>query len=246
ATKSQLPNDPDRDADPSAPTPTPALDVTPSGNPDLLEQLTRQRQIDTELLILRAVRSRLLALELLESAAPETKDPIEKRKLAIAITRATNLRGLVGAAPIAPADAGPSGPHHPRPSKPEALPSLTSPPAPRPRRTPTESDVPEHIISALRPPPPEPKHPDPGSPTPTDSAVPEHIISALRASLKEPKDPDPGSDIATLRAHMSPDAIFNGVPIPKNHTDFADLFNQSPLALAREHIRWTHVAAEAD
>jgi hypothetical protein len=181
---------------------------------DLLQHLIRQRQLDTELLALRAVRLRLLALELLESAAAETKDPIDKRKLAIAITRATSLRGLVGAAPAAPGDPDPfrlpppeaprSGQHDPGATRSaKADPSLA-----RPRRTPKPDDCPEHIISALG------------------------------ASLQKPSDPDPGSDIATLRTHMAPDATFNGAPIPGSAADFADTFNQSPLAAAREFQEW--------
>jgi hypothetical protein len=200
--------------------PAPGTPTTPEPT-DLLEHLIRQRQLDTELLALRAVRLRLLALELLESAAPETKDPVEKRKLAIAITRATNLRGLVGAAPISPAAPPPS----PLPTAPPTAPGASnsgdarnpadpgSPPRPaRPRRTPRPDDAPEHIISAIR------------------------------ASLQKPDEPDPGSDIATLRAHMAPGATFNSAPIPADNADFADAINQSPFADAREFRQWHNVA----
>jgi hypothetical protein len=144
--------------------------------PDCRQQLKDLREATDDLLALRAAQGRITAITLLEKAAlaaDKDGEPIELRRAATALARATTLRARAGAPPAhgEPGD-GDQG---------------EQPVAPRPRHKPRRGDDPldivNKLITALR----EEGHPEPGS-----AAATFHAYAAPGATLdREPISEDP-------------------------------------------------------
>jgi hypothetical protein len=143
--------------------------------PDCREQLKDLREATDELLALRAAQARITSIDLLEKAALAAEkegDPIELRRAATALSRATTLRATAGAPPV---PAG-SGENHG-----DEVPARALRPRHKPRRGETPIEIVNKLVTALR----EEGHPHPGS-----AAATFHAYAAPGATL----DHNPISD----------------------------------------------------
>lgn len=172
----------------------------------------------------RAADARRKSMDELEAALGQTSNPVEKRRAATALLRAS-------AAPLIPSHRAPKGPipiaPPPTPPTPPRAPKAPPRPAPPPERPPRR-----------REPPPAPAH------EPHPKLSPENVASIVTAAVCAPDDPEPNAGLSTISALAADDALIDDAPLdpgdPADPLDVADAIAR----LARSSLR--HAAGTTD